>query len=125
MTKIALQVPWGGTGNTTAVTNPATNFQTDTFVLANAINEFAKVAIYIGAFLMFFWMAWGIFDYIRAEGNKEALAKARKRIQWAVAGFVILMVSFFVSDVLKVALLESPTINQRKGDQPVQELKRP
>lgn len=105
--KIALTLPWSETPTITirpdyTPTNnafPATSFQ-----LAQAINIFGEVALYVGGFLMFFWAAWGVFDYIRAEGNKEALAKARKRIQWAIAGFVILVISFFISDFVAAIL---------------------
>lgn len=81
--------------------------------LGSVINQFLIVALYAGGFLTFFWAAWGVFDYIKAEGNKEVLAKARKRIQWALAGFVILVAAIFVSDYLKVILLSPfPTWNQ-------------
>ena len=100
--KLALEMPWGA--GSIPVNNPATNFPAGSFRLADAITAFADVAIFAGAFLMFFWTVWGVFDYIRAEGNKEALAKARKRIQWAVVGFIILMLSFFLSDFVQTVL---------------------
>lgn len=75
-------------------------FDPNTVTLGSAITAFGEVALYIGGFLMFFWAVWGVFDYLRAEGNKEALAKARKKIQWAIAGFVILVLAFFISDYL-------------------------
>lgn len=54
---------------------------------------------------MFIWAAWGVFDYIRAEGNKEALAKARKRIQWAIVGFIILLFAFMISEFIQNSVL--------------------
>ncbi len=110
MLKIALTLPW----TTAPITinpnaNPAQAFPADsTFTLAAALNVFADVAIYVGTVLMFFWAAWGVFDYIRAEGNKESLAKARKRIQWAMVGFVILVISFFLSEFLSDFLFSGP-----------------
>ena len=80
--------------------------------MGSIITAFGQVALYAGGFLMFFWAAWGVFDYIRAEGNKEALAKARKRIQWAIVGFIILILSFFLSDFVRDYLdpeLPAPT----------------
>ena len=99
MSKLALTLP-GNNGPVpiNPAANPATNFPAGSFELATAINAFMEVALYVGATLMFFWMVWGVFDYLKAEGNKEALAKARKRIQWAIAGFIILLASFFMSD---------------------------
>jgi hypothetical protein len=98
--KLALSVPMFGEiqGNT------AVNFPTRSTTLGSAVTTFGEVAIYIGGFLMFMWAAWGVFDYLRAEGNKEALTKARKRIQWAIVGFIILLLSFFLSDYLRTTL---------------------
>ena len=81
------------------------NFPAETFTVATAISSFSVVALYVGGALMFFWAIWGVFDYIKAEGNKEALAKARKKIQWAIVGFVILILAFFVSDTLSKILI--------------------
>jgi hypothetical protein len=116
MTKLALTFPWSDAARETVI-NPAnipTNneFPADQFQLAKAINSFGEVAIFVGAFLMFFWAAWGVFDYIRAEGNKEALAKARKRIQWAIAGFVILILAFFMSNLVKYILFRGQDLGQ-------------
>jgi NADH:ubiquinone oxidoreductase subunit 6 (subunit J) len=115
--KIALQIPWGKESIPTQVGyNPAeTNFQTDTVTLGSAITQFGQIALYVGGALMFFWAVWGVFDYIRAEGNKEALAKARKRIQWAIAGFVILLLAFFLSDFTQQILSPlTPTLTEIK-----------
>ena len=86
--------------------NPATNFLPQTTTLGTVISSALDVAIYIGGALMFFWAVWGVFDYIKAEGNKDALAKARKKIQWAIVGFVILLMSFFISSALEPILLQ-------------------
>lgn len=100
--KLALQLPWGPNSQPEQIGfNPATNFPTQTTTLGSLITTFGQVALYAGGFLMLIWAIWGVFDYIRAEGNKEALAKARKRIQWAIAGFVILVLAFFLSDFVK------------------------
>lgn len=104
--KLALQIPFGADSAPTQVGyNPASNFNPVNLQLATVITEFGQVAIYVGAFLMFFWAIWGVFDYLKAEGNKEGLAKARKKIQWAIAGFVILLISFFISQALQDILV--------------------
>lgn len=123
MSKIALTLPWTtGTTQLNTTANPAKAFPADaSFELAKVVSALADTAIYVGAALMFFWMAWGVFDYIRGEGNKEALAKARKRIQWAIAGFVILLISFFVSEFVSDFFFSNPSINPL----PIQTLTRP
>lgn len=108
--KLALELPWS-TGptriqntpmNTTLFSDPSANGQV---TIAAVISRGLEVALYIGGALMFFWAIWGVFDYIKAEGNKEALAKARKKIQWAIVGFIILLLSFFISDFLSYYLI--------------------
>src|SRR3989338_5354459 len=109
--KLALSLPWQGC-NAIIVEpcyTPQPAFNPLGTNLGNIINTLSQVALYVGGFMMFIWAAWGVFDYIRAEGNKEALAKARKRIQWAIAGFVILILAFFMSDVVQQYLYAQPT----------------
>src|SRR3989344_1459 len=116
--KLALQIPWGTNSapepinyNPVDVAKFAPSSQDLT--LSAVINQFGNVAIYIGGFLMFIWAVWGVFDYIRGEGNKEALAKARKRIQWAIAGFIILLLSFFLSSAIeKILSPRAPDLNK-------------
>lgn len=125
--ELALKLPWTNTANITinsTKTPTESMFPAASTDLGTVITSFGNAAIYVGAFLMFFWMAWGVFDYLRAEGNKEALAKARKRIQWAIAGFIILLIAFYMSDFLQDALLKNPSIWQR-GGQRVQNLTKP
>jgi len=58
------------------------------------ITQFLSVMLFIAGFLSFFWFAWGVFDYIFAGGNKESLGKARKKMTWAIVGFILFVVSF-------------------------------
>lgn len=119
MNKLALSLPWSGSTGTITINdsaNPASKFPLASTDLAKVVNTFGEVALYIGGFLMFLWAAWGVFDYIRAEGNKEALAKARKRIQWAIVGFIILILSFFLSDFVRNTLNPGvPDLDQVNG----------
>ena len=112
--KLSLAIPSFG-----EISNPAPNFSAYDTTLGSAITVFGRVGLFAGGFLMVFWAAWGVFDYIRAEGNKEALAKARKRIQWAIAGFIILIISFFLSDYVRTILAPQPTELQQLIIQPL------
>lgn len=58
------------------------------------------VVFYIAGFLLLFWFAWGVFQYIFAGGDKAALGKARSRIIWAVVGFFITMLAFAISQFI-------------------------
>ena len=64
---------------------------------AGLISEFLQIAFLIAGFLMFIWLVIGIFQYIFAGGNKDGLAKARKRIIYAIVGFLVVVLSFTLS----------------------------
>lgn len=81
--------------------NPATHFSSGTTTLAYVLNQFITLAFWIAGFMMFFWMVWGIYEYILARGNKEGLAKARARIWWAALGFLILGSAVFISQFVQ------------------------
>lgn len=87
MKELALSLP----GNTTTVDNP-----TPYHNLGELTTGGLNLVFYITFFLMFFWMAWGVFQYIFAGGEKESLSKAQKRITWAIVGFIIVMAAFLL-----------------------------
>lgn len=80
--------------------------------LGTLISEFASLALLIGGVLMFIWFVWGVFEYIFAGGNKESLGKARKRMTWAIVGFLLFTISFaisqYVSTIFKPTNLSIP-----------------
>jgi ABC-type uncharacterized transport system permease subunit len=45
---------------------------------------------------MLFWGFWGVFQYIFAGGKKETLALARKRITFAIVGFILVALAFII-----------------------------
>ncbi|MDO8498581.1 MAG: hypothetical protein Q7S44_02240 [bacterium] len=69
--------------------------------LGTLVSQILNIAFLVVGFLMLFWAAWGVFQYIFAGGNKEGLAKARSRITWAIVGFIIVMLAFAISQYLK------------------------
>lgn len=65
--------------------------------LGEVVSGFLNLAFLGAGFLMLSWFTWGAFQYLYAGGNKEALAKARARLIWAIAGFLIVVISFSIS----------------------------
>lgn len=65
--------------------------------LASFISPLLNIAFYIAIFLAFYWLVWGAFEYIMAQGNKENLAKARARITWALIGLMVILLAFFIA----------------------------
>ena len=72
---------------------PAKNFNT----LGDLISVFLNIVFYAAGFLAFYFLVWGAFNYIMAQGKKEELAKARARITWAIVGLMIILLSFFIA----------------------------
>jgi hypothetical protein len=99
MKEIALVIP----GYDTVVNNPtaAHGF----FDLGSSVSQFLQLGLYITGFLMIIWMAWGIFQYIFSGGNKEGIAQARKRIIFAIVGFIIVVLAYtlqsYIHDIIK------------------------
>lgn len=81
------------------------------------ISQFMGVILFIAGFLSLIWFAWGVFEYIFAGGNKETLGKARKKMTWAIIGFILFTLSFAMSQYAQ-------TIFEPK-DRPIQNLNIP
>ncbi len=88
---LALTLPGGNTIN-----NPP-GFDPNLNNLGALISGLLNIALYLAAFMAFYWLVWGSFQYILASGNKESLAKARERIKWALIGLVVVFAAFFMA----------------------------
>ena len=62
--------------------------------LADFLSGLLNIVFYLAIFLAFFWLIWGSFQYMFAQGEKEKLAKARERMKWAVIGLGIVLMSY-------------------------------
>lgn len=66
-------------------------------ILSNVIILFFSAAT-VSFVIMFLW---GAVQIILSQGDKEALAKARGKITWAIIGVFLLALSFFIFEVLQ------------------------
>lgn len=105
MKELALRLPWSDTNDPSLLIQNTPGFnsggQFPDQTLGGAISALSTIALYIGGFMMLIWLVWGAFQYMIAEGNKESLAKARARMRWAIIGFIILLMAFFISEALQ------------------------
>ncbi|MBI2596396.1 hypothetical protein HYW46_06745 [Candidatus Daviesbacteria bacterium] len=92
--------------------SPPTSFKPEFTDLGSVITASLNLIFYISGMLLFIWLAWGIMQYIFAGGNKEALAKARTRIIYALVGFIIVVLSFTLSEYIKAVLSPTSSIPQ-------------
>ncbi len=97
MDKLALNLPqFGNVPNTGVHIEPGYGVQSPT--LTGLIGGFLNLAFAVALIIVFIYFAWGAFEYIVAEGQKEALGKARERIRWALVGFMLLVLAFLVGN---------------------------
>lgn len=73
--------------------------------LGDFVSGLFNIAFYLAAFLAFFWLVWGAFQYIYAGGDKEKLARAKARVTWAIVGLILVALAFlvaqFAAEILK------------------------
>lgn len=91
MKYLALKLPNGD-----VLTGPD-NLKPDFKDLAGFISPLLQIVFYIAAFLAFYFLIWGAYQYILASGNKENLAKARARITWALVGLMVVFMAYFIA----------------------------
>ncbi len=90
MNKLALTLP--GTGN--IIDSPVKD---KFFDLGGIVSGLLNIAFYIAVFVALYYLIWGAFSYILAQGKKEDLAKARDRITWALIGLMVVLLSYFIA----------------------------
>lgn len=76
--------------------------------LSDFVNTAFNVIIYVCVFLAFYYLVWGAYQYILADGKKENLAKARARITWALIGLITILLAYFISRYATEAFILKP-----------------
>lgn len=98
MQHIALNVP-GLSGSTNIPNPPGLRFTgSEKTSLGYVTSEFFNLIFYIAIFLTFIYFVWGAYQYIMAQGQKEALNAARERIRYSLIGFILLVMAFLVGN---------------------------
>lgn len=72
---------------------PAAQFKSLNDLLSGLLN----IIFYVAVFLAFYFLVWGAFAYLMAQGKKEDLAKARARITYALVGLIIVFLAYFIA----------------------------
>lgn len=65
------------------------------------LTSLLDIIFYIAVFLAFYYLIWGAFQYLMAQGNKEELGKARGRITWAIIGLMVVLISYSISQYVR------------------------
>ena len=99
MEKIALTLPGGQTIEGPKDLRPEFNS------LGGFLTEFYQVVFLLATFLAFYWLTWGVFEYIFAGGDKQKLGNARGRITWAIIGLIFVLLAYLLAQFLAQILL--------------------
>ncbi|MBU3957437.1 hypothetical protein KKI19_04160 [Patescibacteria group bacterium] len=98
MKNLALTLP-GKSGN--QIVSPPSGFNPGFTNLNMTLSGFLQVGILVAAALLIWWFSWGVFQYIFAGGDKEALGRAQKRIVWAIIGFIVILSALALNQYLQ------------------------
>lgn len=84
--------------------------------LGYVVTQFLEVVFVLAGFLMFIWFVWGVFRYMLAQGKKDDLGKAKDHMRWAIVGFILFMLAFFLG---RFAQNLFPQVNQFYKDKTI------
>ncbi|OGK56931.1 hypothetical protein A3J15_00880 [Candidatus Roizmanbacteria bacterium RIFCSPLOWO2_02_FULL_38_10] len=64
--------------------------------IADVIGIVLKFLIPFAGILLFVFMVWGGFTFLTSQGEPEKIATGKKRITYAIFGFVLLVFAFLL-----------------------------
>ena len=65
------------------------------------LDNVVKLFFAAGALAFVIMFIWGAVQMILSAGDKEAIAKARGKITWAIIGVFLLSLSYFIFEVIQ------------------------
>jgi len=68
--------------------------------ISSIVNNVIPFVISIAGIILFFVLMWGGYDYLTSQGTPEKIKSANAKITAAVVGFVLLVLSFFITRVI-------------------------
>ncbi len=80
---------------------PVKAIGTGTDGLNTYFKNFAALFFIFGGIAFVIMFLWGAIDMIISMGDKEKVAKARQKINWAIIGLILLSLSFVIFRVIE------------------------
>ncbi len=78
--------------------------------LTGALQQAITLMIILGIVLILIYIVWAGAQWISSGGDKAKLAAARAKLTWAIIGFIVVLLSVFILNVIgflfKVNLLK-------------------
>ncbi len=65
------------------------------------IHTFATYTIILGILITLFYMIWAGIQWIMSSGDKQKIEAAKNRLTYAIAGLVLLFLSFFIVNLIQ------------------------
>lgn len=82
----------------------------DIHYLQTLLSNATLLFIIVGSFLIVIYIVWAGILWITSGGDKAKVTAARGRLTWAIVGFIIILISFFIISAIgyffKVNLLK-------------------
>lgn len=89
------------------ITTPGLTYTTDQGLVAKIIGDVLPVVLGIAGFLTVIFIVVSGIQFITSSGNPEAAAGARSRLIYALVGFIIIVLSFAILQIVNFLFLGS------------------
>ncbi len=100
LNQLALKLPGSSGTPTVEISNPP-GFRTEDFTtLSSIVTKALPLLFSIAGLLLLAYLLWGGFSYLTAMGDPKKAASGRQRITYAVLGFVIIFISFWLVQII-------------------------
>ncbi len=70
--------------------------------LGDIVSQFLNYAIVIAGIAMFALLILGGFDLLTSSGNPEGIKKGTNKIIYALAGFILVMATYFILQIVEL-----------------------
>lgn len=77
------------------------NFQPGSAGISQFLDNVVAIFFSAAALSFIVMFVWGTVQMILSGGDKEAVAKARGKITWAIIGIILMSLSYFIFSLLQ------------------------
>ena len=97
--QFALKIP--GLSGTPSVDIPnPTGFRTEFTDLSSIVTQAIPILFSVAGIILLVFLLLGGFDYLTAMGDPKKAASGRQKITYAILGFIIIFVSFWLVQII-------------------------
>lgn len=97
--QLALKLP-GPSGTPTVEIPTPPGFKTEFTTLSSIMTQVLPLLFSIAGLLLLLYLLWGGFNYLTSMGDPKKAAVGKQKITYAVLGFLIIFISFWLVQIL-------------------------